>query len=168
MSDLYEIVYYPADILKVQSKFFIQDIAKDDKLQVFIQKLHDTMKAFNGVGLSAIQVGVPLALFVLNVDGPETIINPIILKTEGASYEKEGCLSVPGVFERIQRPASCEVSFFNEKGDKVNKTYTDLKARAFMHEYDHLMGKTFFDRMNFVQKESAQKKLSKIKKKYLK
>jgi peptide deformylase len=160
------LVLYPNEILTQKSNLIVSSIPDDKELQRLIAGMYNIMETLGGVGLSAIQVGVPRSVFVLKIDGiKQTVINPSIKKTtEEFSYENEGCLSAPGVYTRIRRPENVTVEFFDEYGVKQERQYGGLWARAFQHEYDHLQGLTFFDRMNFVQANSALKKYKKFTK----
>jgi len=158
------LVLYPNPMLKEKSKLIVNSIPDDKNLQKLINKMVTIMDTFNGVGLSAIQIGVPLNLFVLRVNGVrQVVINPsIITVSKEFSYENEGCLSAPAVYTRIRRPEGLSVKFMDETGTMQERTYTGLMARAFQHEYDHLCGVTFFDRMNTIQRAAALKKYKKI------
>jgi peptide deformylase len=168
------LILYPNPKLKEKSSLILNSIPDDKDLQKLIKKMFSIMDAFNGVGLSAIQVGLPLSLFVLKVGGErQVVINPQYIPVENAepvdgvltsaySYEQEGCLSAPAVFTRIRRPEKIDAKFFDEKGELQVRTYTGLWSRAFQHEYDHLCGITFFDRMTTIQRAAALKKYKKI------
>ncbi len=168
------LLLYPNTKLNEKSNLILNSIPDDKDLQKLIKKMYAIMDTFNGVGLSAIQVGLPLSLFVLDINGEkQTVINPqytpaLDMGAEGGliksaySYEQEGCLSAPAVFTRIRRPEKIEAKFFDEKGELQVRTYTGLWSRAFQHEYDHLCGITFFDKMTTIQRAAALKKYKKI------
>lgn len=168
------LILYPNPKLKERSQLILNSIPDDKDLQKLIKKMFSIMDTFNGVGLSAIQIGVPLSLFVLKVNGVrQVVINPVMTLIESTasvdgvmqsaySYEQEGCLSAPAVFTRIRRPESIHVKFFDETGTLQEHTYSGIMSRAFQHEYDHLCGITFFDKMTSIQRTAALKKYKKI------
>lgn len=113
---------------------------------VLAEALMQKMEALRGIGLSANQVGIDCRMFVMN-DGmgvKAAVFNPKII---GASKEttliEEGCLSIPGLFLTLKRPASIAASFQNEKGEDVVQDFHGLAARIFLHEYDHMEGHNF-------------------------
>ena len=116
-----------------------------------------TMYAAKGVGLAAPQVGLNLRLSVVDAR-PEgkaqrlVLINPEIVAREGAMFEEEGCLSVPGVWARVKRYARVRVRALDARGRTFEMEGTGLLARAFQHEVDHLDGKLFIDRQPFTEK----------------
>lgn len=135
----------------------------DKELIKYIADMYPAMETYGGIGLSAIQLNKPLNLFILSIDGMrQTIINPVIIESsEEHSYNKEGCLSIPGLWTHIRRPEIIKVQFVDEQGEQHTKNYSGLWARAFQHEYDHLNGLTMFDRMSTLQAQSALKKYKK-------
>lgn len=163
-----KLVYFPDKKLNEKSHPIIESIPDSKNLQNLIKSMYLTMEMSRGIGLSAIQVGVPLALFVLNVNGKkQTVINPSITKLdteENSTFEHEGCLSMPYVSTRIRRPAKIEVSFFDETGKNITTEYDGLMARAFCHEYDHLQGITMYDKVDSISKQSLMKKVKKVEK----
>ncbi|PKL25204.1 MAG: peptide deformylase [Spirochaetae bacterium HGW-Spirochaetae-3] len=144
MLDIYTI---GADVLRGQAapidKF-------DDELAAFVETMFVTMKQGKGVGLAAPQVGVPQRLFVIQIDGdkPRVFINPEIVETsvELASFE-EGCLSIPGVYADLDRPAEVRVQAWNERGRRFVLGAEGFLARVVQHELDHLNGVLFTDRL---------------------
>ena len=116
-----------------------------------------TMYAAKGVGLAAPQVGLNLRLSVVDAR-PEgkaqrlVLINPEIVAREGAMFEEEGCLSVPGVWARVKRYARVRIRALDARGRPFEMEGTGLLARAFQHEVDHLDGKLFIDHLPFTEK----------------
>ena len=151
-----DLIYYPNKILNEKSI----ESERNMEIDTLISKMYVTMRQHNGVGLSAIQVGINKRIFILDIDGvKQTVINPsVISQSNDFSYEIEGCLSVPDTWTRIRRPESVIVSFQDENGTNHERKYSGLWSRAFQHEYDHLEGLTFFDRMNELQRNSVLKK----------
>ena len=114
------------------------------KLQVLIEDMLDTMYEANGVGLAAPQVGILKQVVVIDVspegDSPIILINPEIIETDGSQTGEEGCLSVPGKSGVVTRPNYVKVKALNEEMEEVVYEGTELLARAFCHEIDHLHG----------------------------
>ena len=116
----------------------------DDRLSTLIDDMFETMYNAEGVGLAAPQVGMIKRVVVIDVgDGPIELVNPEITLAEGEQRESEGCLSIPGLVGTVHRPARVKISALNENGEKVEYEGTDLLARAFCHELDHLEGTLF-------------------------
>ena len=111
----------------------------------------DSMEALmrpTGVGLAAPQVGRSEAFFIYDVgDGLRLIVNPQILERKGAASDEEGCLSVPGVWAPIERATEITLSFLDRSGHRRVRKYADFEARVIQHEYDHLQGVLFVDRI---------------------
>ena len=112
-----------------------------DKIHELIEDMLDTMYELNGVGLAAPQVGILKRIVVIDVgDGPIVLINPQILETDGEQTGDEGCLSVPGMAGEVTRPNYVKVTALNEDMEAFEAEGTELLARAFCHEIDHLDG----------------------------
>ncbi len=126
----------------------------------------ETMKDAGGVGLAGPQIGVGLTMFVLGVEGViRKVINPEILYLSKELVEREeGCLSIPGVYKKLERPNVVRVKYLNEKGKVVEEEVDGLLSRAFQHEYDHLVGELFVDKLGPVGKKLINNKLKKLKK----
>ena len=106
-----------------------------------IDDMTETMRSASGVGIAAPQVGVLRRIVVIELDDVlYELINPVIIESEGDQYEEEGCLSLPGLVGRVHRPAYVKVKALNRNGEEVTYEGTDLLARAFCHELDHLDG----------------------------
>lgn len=120
----------------------------DEKLSVLIDDMIETMNKAGGVGLAAPQVGILRRVVVIDVgDGVMELVNPVIVESSGEQRAEEGCLSCPGQYGTTIRPKCVTVEAFDRKGRKVEYKGTDLKARAFCHEIDHLDGILFKSRM---------------------
>ena len=130
----------------------------------------DTMYSANGIGLAAIQIGVPKRIIVMdlgkkeNKREPRYFVNPIIKNKDSlkVTYE-EGCLSVPNQFAEIDRPSKCEVEYLDYEGEKKLLKAEGLLATCIQHEMDHLEGILFIDYLSKLKKSMIIKKLSKIK-----
>ena len=128
----------------------------------------ETMYAANGIGLAAIQIGVPKRIIVMDLSKEENkklpmyFVNPVITKknNEKTTYE-EGCLSVPNQFAEIDRSSKCEVEYLDYNGHKQNIQADGLLATCIQHEIDHLEGILFIDYLSKLKKEMIIKKLSK-------
>ena len=122
----------------------------DDRLQILIDDMIDTMHELNGVGLAAQQVGILKRVIVIDLyddNGPMALINPVILKEKGTQECDEGCLSFPNQFAKIIRPKEIEVEALDREGKKIKIKAKDLLAQAISHEVDHLNGIVFVDKI---------------------
>ncbi len=140
----------------------------DAELEQLISDLAETMYAAPGVGLAAPQVGVELRVAVVD-PSPGTsesklhvLVNPTIVDSEGRQSGDEGCLSIPGLTDRVDRPESIRIAGFTLAGEPVALAASGFLARAFCHEIDHLDGILFFDRLTGLRKELAQRRLRKL------
>ena len=139
--------YEGDEILKKKSR----DVEKiDDKLQVLLDDMIETMHKYNGVGLAAVQVGILKRLIVIDLyddKGPIVLINPVILKTKGEQEVDEGCLSFPNQFAKVKRPAEVTAEYMDRNGKMVKVKAKELLAQAICHEVDHLNGEVFVDKI---------------------
>lgn len=135
------------EILKKKSR----EVEKiDDKIQELIDDMIETMYKYNGVGLSAVQVGILKRVVVIDIDdgtGVKVLINPKIVKTKGEQEVEEGCLSFPNQYAKMIRPKEVTVEALDRKGKKITIKSKDLLAQAIAHECDHLDGIVFIDKM---------------------
>jgi len=148
-----------------------EDVKKvDDELRKLMDDMLETMYAAPGIGLAAIQVGVPKRVIVIDLSKEEErkpfyFINPRIMKkSENNSTYEEGCLSVPGQFAEIDRPDQCHISYLDYNGQKKELKAEGLLATCIQHEMDHLEGILFIDYLSKLKKNFIVKKLSKQKK----
>nr|WP_319472731.1 peptide deformylase [uncultured Sphaerochaeta sp.] len=128
----------------------------DNALKILVDAMFDTMDEADGVGLAAPQVGVNQRLFVIHIRGAEkrAYINPQIIETSiETSTDEEGCLSIPGVWHDVQRPARVTVQAQDVEGKVFQVKAEGLLARALQHENDHLNGVLFIDRLNDEERE---------------
>jgi len=120
----------------------------DERLLTLIEDMKETMYEAEGVGLAAPQVGILKKLFVIDVgEGPLVFINAEIIETSGSQTDEEGCLSLPGETKEVMRPNYVRARALNEKGEEFEIEAEELLARAILHEYDHLNGTLFIDRV---------------------
>ena len=140
---LRNIVKFGDDILRKKCR---EVTVFDDKLWVLLDDMYETMQSANGVGLAAPQVGILRRVCVIDVgEGPIELINPVITSMRGKQRAVEGCLSAPGQWGSVTRPAKVKVTALNRYGKEVKYEGTELLARAFCHEIDHLNGVIFTD-----------------------
>ncbi len=137
-------------------------------VQQLIDDMVQTMYAAPGIGLAATQVGVPMRIFVADVSGGRndadliTFINPELVEADGTQFEEEGCLSVPGFNATITRPTRAVVKGLDRDGRERVLEGTDLLARCFQHELDHLEGTLFVDRLRGLRKILIVRKIEKL------
>ncbi len=133
----------------------------DEHLDEILEDMIETMYLGDGVGLAAPQVGLSLRMFVMDYgEGPVKVINPLILeKSEETAVEEEGCLSLPEIFEDVERSVWIKAKFQNEKGEWIERGFRDYPARVFQHEYDHLDGILFIDRISPAKRALLKPKL---------
>ena len=143
----------------------------DEDLQKLMDDMLETMYAAPGIGLAAIQVGIPKRVIVLDITpkdeprNPMFFINPeIIEKSENNSTYEEGCLSVPGQFAEIDRPDKCHIKYLDYHGQSKEIKAEGMLATCIQHEMDHLEGILFIDYLSKLKKSMIVKKLSKQKK----
>ena len=138
--------------------------------QQLMDDMLETMYAANGIGLAAIQIGIPKRIIVMDISKdenkkkPRYFVNPKIINkdTLKSTYE-EGCLSVPNQFAEIERPKKCDIEYLDYNGDKKILNAEGLLATCIQHEMDHLEGILFIDYLSKLKKSMIIKKLSKIK-----
>jgi len=140
----------------------------EDAERELMNDMLETMYAANGIGLAAIQIGVPKRIIVMDLSKEENkklpmyFVNPLIIKkNEEKTIYEEGCLSVPNQFAEIQRSSKCEIEYLDFNGDKKNLEAEGLLATCIQHEMDHLEGILFIDYLSKLKKEMIIKKLSK-------
>ena len=162
-----KILTEPNKILRQVSK----DVEKvGDEERALMDDMLDTMYDAPGIGLAAIQIGVPKRIIVMDISRdenkkePRYFVNPVIKnKNDEKSRYEEGCLSVPDQFAEIERPNSCEVEYLDYDGKKQFLKADGLLATCIQHEMDHLEGILFIDYLSKLKKSMIIKKLSKIK-----
>ena len=161
------IITEPNKILR-QKSLPVNNVGKQE--QQLMDDMLDTMYAANGIGLAAIQIGVPKRIIVMDIskndekNSPQYFVNPIIKNKniETSTYE-EGCLSVPNFFAEVDRPKKCDVEYLDYDGKKKILNAEGLLATCIQHEMDHLEGILFIDYLSKLKKTMIVKKLSKKK-----
>jgi peptide deformylase len=162
---LREILLVPDPILK---KVSAPVAAVDDELRALMDDMLETMYAAPGIGLAAIQVGVPKRVIVMDIakqdepPAPRYFVNPEILwaSEETQPYE-EGCLSVPEIYDEVERPAQVKLRYMNYAGETIEEDAEGLFAVCIQHEMDHLDGILFIDHLSRLKREQAVKKVKK-------
>jgi len=140
------------------------------EIDVLVRDMVETMYAAPGIGLAAPQIGVPLRIFVIDLsvgrdpNGLIVMINPEFVERDGMQLEEEGCLSVPGFNATVVRPKRAVVKGLDRDGNPQQLEGTDLLARAFQHEMDHLDGTIFVDRLRGLKREMIVRKIRKLSK----
>lgn len=142
--------------------------AVDDGIRTLVDNMIETMYAAKGVGLAATQVNVHKRVIVMDVsenkDDPICLINPQIIERDGVEESEEGCLSVPGFFEKVSRAEHIKVKALNRDGESFDMEARDLLAVCIQHEMDHLEGKLFVDYLSAFKRNRIKAKLEKIHK----
>ncbi|NEX16182.1 MAG: peptide deformylase [Halochromatium sp.] len=137
----------------------------DDSTRQLVDDMLETMYAAPGIGLAAIQVNVPKRVVVIDVSEdhaqPLCLINPELLEREGVEEMDEGCLSVPGFFETVQRAERVRVRALNRDGESFELEADGLLAVCIQHEIDHLDGRLFVDHISSLKRQRIRKKLEK-------
>lgn len=161
------IVKYPSPILKRKSK----DVSNicDEKFQIFVDNMIKAMYEYDGIGLAAPQVGHNLNVLAMDISGGrdefalKVIINPKILAvSDDTEKREEGCLSFPGIYGNVERPTEIKISYSDRDGRQVEETLKNLEARVFLHEFDHLIGVWFIEKIEDVDKLLIKGKLKKL------
>lgn len=170
---IYPIVVVGHPVLRKKAEQINQTYPELDKL---IADMFETMYASDGVGLAAPQIGKSIRLFVVDASplteeypGAETFkqvfINPIILEETGNPWLfSEGCLSLPGIREDVQRKPVVKISYLDEKWQQHTETFDGIRARIIQHEYDHLEGTLFTDKLSLLRKRMLKGRITDISK----
>lgn len=159
---LLPILEFPDERLRVKAKP-VPEVT--DETRRFIDDMLETMYAAPGIGLAATQVNVPQRILVIDLseekNAPLTLINPELLLQEGQEESEEGCLSVPGVFEKVKRAERIKVKALDRDGLALEFEADGLLAICIQHEMDHLEGKLFVDLLSPLKRQLARKKARK-------
>ena len=163
-----KIVIEPDPILREKSASLEK---VDDEIRALLDDMLETMYAAPGIGLAAVQVGILKRLIVIDISkneekkNPLFLINPeIISRSKKTSIYEEGCLSLPGHFAEVERPAECQIKFVDYDGKEKELQANGLLATCIQHEVDHLNGVLFIDYLSKLKKDMIIKKLIKHKK----
>lgn len=165
-----EVVKYPDPVLRARNK---RINTFDANLRALADEMFDVMYKTDGIGLSAPQVGVNVQLMVFNPAGVKgegeeiVLVNPVVYKSaKRLLIFEEGCLSFPGIYANVVRPESVKIEAQDITGAKIKVKLSGLPARVFQHEFDHLLGILFFDRMEMDVLETVREELKSLEKKY--
>ena len=165
-----DIVIYPDKRLKLISK---EVLNFDEELHNLLDDMYDTMLSKKGVGLAAIQIGVASRVLIINLPEDDSddavftredtleIINPVFTKKEGSCKQQEGCLSIPGVYEDIERAKHIVLEYQDRHGEKYIIDNHDFFAVAIQHEIDHLDGKVFIEKLSILKRKKFEKEWKK-------
>ncbi len=164
---IHSIYVYGSPVLRRETEHVPQDYPG---LKTIVEDMHQTMRVSNGVGLAAPQIGLPLRMFVTDLtpysDEPEyadsrrAFINPEIYEESDTEVEmEEGCLSVPGLNEEVWRPERIRIRWVDEDWVAHDQEFDDYFARVIQHEYDHLEGKVFVDRLSPLRRTMLRNRL---------
>jgi len=162
---LREILVVPNPVLKQVS----QPVEKvDDELRALMDDMLETMYDAPGIGLAAIQIGVPKRVIVMDLAGPDEekapryFVNPEILwRSEDTAPYEEGCLSIPEIYDEVERPARVKLKYLNYQGEEVIEDADGLFAVCIQHEMDHLEGVLFIDHLSRLKRDRAVAKVKK-------
>lgn len=153
------ILEYPDPRLRIRAEPVTE---VDDGIRRLVADMLETMYEAPGIGLAATQVNVHKRVLVMDIseerDEPLCLINPEVLTAEGEASYEEGCLSVPGVFESVDRAERIEVKALDENGEEIRMSAEGLLAICIQHEMDHLEGKLFVDYLSDLKRERLKKK----------
>jgi peptide deformylase len=170
----YPIVAYGDPVLKRKATAIEPD--EYPHIKELIENMFETMYAARGVGLAAPQVGLSMRLFVIDCtpfddedpslkDFKKAFINACILEEAGEEWAfNEGCLSIPDIREDVYRKSTVRISYYDENWKHHEETFSGMAARVIQHEYDHIEGKLFTDRLNPLRKRLLEKRLNDISK----
>jgi peptide deformylase len=161
-----EILIWPDPVLKKKAS----PVARvDDSIRTLVNDMFETMYAADGVGLAAPQIGILKNVIVLDTtprqpeSKPVAMINPEIVSTEGRTVYTEGCLSIPGEAEDVERAAKVTVRFLDPDGKQQTLEAEGLLAVAIQHETDHLLGTMFVDYLSSLKREMIRKRMKRLK-----
>ena len=150
------------------------DLSQNEEIAQLVQDLKDTLAHAEGCGLAAPQIGVSKRVVIVDADGMEdmydylkdfrrVLINPVIVsESEQMCEYNEGCLSIPGVYADVRRPATMTVEYYDENLQKVTETFDRFGCRMVQHELSHLEGDMFVDHVAPIRKKMISKKLANI------
>jgi peptide deformylase len=161
------IVKYGNPVLRQKSKP-VSDFGEE--LKNLVADMLATVRQAQGLGLAAVQIGVLLRVFIVDLTAtditaePKVFINPEIIATSGEAEYEEGCLSFPGIYQRLKRPATVKVRALDQDGNEFVMEADGMVARAILHEYDHLEGILFIDHFSTVNRALVERKLKKLAK----
>jgi peptide deformylase len=139
----------------------------DGSVEKLVEEMFEVLEEEGGIGLAAPQIGVPLRLIIVSIPGDQgreelALVNPVVTQPEGWQEYEEGCLSVPGIYEKVRRRAKITVEALDLAGAPIALTYEKFPATVFQHELDHLDGVLFIDRLPRMKRRMLEKELAEI------
>lgn len=164
------IVEYPDKRLRQKS---VDVVVFDESLHALLDAMFEKMMSSNGIGLAAIQVAHAKRVLILNIpdeDGEQSkenlieMINPVITTTDGVTSYQEGCLSVPGFYEDVNRHEHIHVNYLDREGNTKTLQASGLLSIAIQHELDHLEGVLFIDKLSYTRRKKFEKEYKKLQK----
>lgn len=164
---LHTVVKYPDPVL-MQKGELVTEFTPE--LAQFVDEMFDSMYAAQGIGLAAPQISVSKQITIIDISfkvRPEdkiVLINPVVIDRKGKQFEDEGCLSLPEIYEKVQRDAWVKVRAQNVKGEFFEVEGEELLARALLHEIDHLHGILFIDRLSRLKRDLVRRRIKKLQK----
>jgi peptide deformylase len=146
-------------ILRKRGKLFDFNNPQEDPEKLIEELIHAMIK-YEGMGLSACQIGVDLKVFVMRFNGDAiACFNPRITHySEETTYMREGCLSYPGLFFPVTRAQGINATYLGKEGDEMNASFIDISAKIFQHEYDHMIGKLYLEYASDYMIRNARRK----------
>ena len=167
-----KIVQYPHPALRYDA---VPLTALDEKVRRYAAEMLELMYGAKGLGLAATQVALPYQLFVANFAGDpqqkeheRVYINPVILERKGSVEGEEGCLSFPGLFQKVRRAKTVRVQAYNLNGELVEEQASDLASRVLQHEIDHLHGVLYIDKMGTIARLASRSALKEFERDFQK
>lgn len=155
------------DVLNMPQQDFDFENPPCDPIEL-TKKLHECMVRYDGLGLSACQVGLPYRVFVIRADNDEpfAFFNPkIVSESENLISMKEGCLSFPLLYMNVKRPDFVRIRYQNEKGETTTDKFSGMTGRVVLHEYDHMQGTVFLQKVSRMEKDRSLRKRAILKRK---
>ena len=165
-----KVISYPNELLRQKSS---PVETFDSALHQILDDMYDTMQERRGVGLAAIQVGIPKRILLVQIPREDDqqykedlleIINPVITQSSGEIFWNEGCLSVPGFYEDVKRFQFISLTYQDRFGEKKTLELEGFKAVAIQHEMDHLEGILFIDRLSLMKRKKFEKEFKRLQK----
>ncbi|WP_455205236.1 peptide deformylase [Kaarinaea lacus] len=162
------VLHYPDPRLRTKAKA-VEKV--DDEIRAIVDNMFETMYQAPGIGLAATQVDVHKRIITIDIsedkEAPLCLINPEIVEATGVEKMEEGCLSVPGIYEPVERADRIKIRALNREGDSFELEADGLLSVCIQHEMDHLQGKLFVDYLSEVKRQRIRKKLQKLRQKTL-
>lgn len=162
-----KILVYPDQRLREVSKpVEVADLLAAETQQL-IEDMFVTMHIAEGIGLSAIQIGVPKRILIVHIDEPWVLVNPKITVVDNTEYTfNEGCLSIPGVYEQSSKPKTIDVEYLDRNGNPKQDLFSNLHSACIQHEHEHLDGNLFTDSISSLKEQRYRRTIKKTLRSY--